>query len=322
MDELTLLRSTRDRRREPSTESLTAGRAALLTRIAADEGAPPVATARPRHPWRTGLTWSTAGTAAAIVAVLVVGQVSMTASSAHASDLLRSAASEATHYADLTPGSGEYLRSVTHARWLSCRPAADGGPDICELNDQTLDVYMPADPTSEWVLVRDWGNQTGVTGESIETITAHDGTFYGQDRWIPVDYADIPTDGAEAYAWIDAQYLGGSASRDEDNFVRIADILRSGLVPAAQRAALLDALSRIPGVSATEGVANLDGAVGVAIGRNEPFRGGYRREIIIDPDTGLVIGERALAGANFFGWELGEQTSLTAVETTIVEVAP
>ena len=35
MDELTLLRSTRDRQREPSTESLTAGRAALLTRIAA-----------------------------------------------------------------------------------------------------------------------------------------------------------------------------------------------------------------------------------------------------------------------------------------------
>ena len=315
MDELTLLRSTRDRQREPSTESLTAGRAALLTRIAADEGTTADAAASPRHPWRTGLTWSTAGTAAAIVAVLVVGQVSMAASSAHASDLLRSAASEAANHAVLTPGSGEYLRSV-------CGPASDGGPDICELNDQTLDVYMPADPASEWVLVRDWGTQTGVTGDAIETIRALDGTFYGQDRWIAVNYADIPTDGAEAYAWIDAQDLGGAASRDEGNFIRVADILRSGLVPAAQRAALLDALSRIPGVSATEGVANLDGAIGVAIGRNEPFRGGERREIIIDPDTGLVIGERALAGANFFGWELGEQTSLTAVETTIVEVAP
>jgi len=322
VDELTLLRSTRDRQREPSTESLTAGRAALLTRIAADEGTTADAAASPRHPWRTGLTWSTAGTAAAIVAVLVVGQVSMAASSAHASDLLRSAASEAANHAVLTPGSGEYLRSVTHARWPVCGPASDGGPDICELNDQTLDVYMPADPASEWVLVRDWGTQTGVTGDAIETIRALDGTFYGQDRWIAVNYADIPTDGAEAYAWIDAQDLGGAASRDEGNFIRVADILRSGLVPAAQRAALLDALSRIPGVSATEGVANLDGAIGVAIGRNEPFRGGERREIIIDPDTGLVIGERALAGANFFGWELGEQTSLTAVETTIVEVAP
>jgi RNA polymerase sigma-70 factor (ECF subfamily) len=137
-----------------------------------------------------------------------------------------------------------------------------------------------------------------------------------------VDLADIPLDGAAAYSWIDSQYIGGSASRDEDNFERIRSILRTGLVPAPQRSALLDALARIPGVSATENVANLDGVVGVAIGRSELMRFGERWEIIIEPSTGLVIGERSLKGTAFFGWGPSELISLTAIESSIVDVVP
>lgn len=316
MDELTLLRSTRDQTREPSADALLTARAALLM-LAAGEGTHAAPQATARHPWRARLTWSSAGVATAMVAVLVAGQINLTASSAHASDLLRAAATDTVRYVDLVPGSGQYLRSHTHAQWLMC----NSGGTICEPNDQIIDVYMPADPQADWVLYRDWGSGTGVTGESVETIRAAGGEFYS-DRWVSVDYAEIPDDGAAAYSWIDSQYSGGSASRDEDNFGRITSILKSGLVPAVQRAALLDALARIPGVSATEGVANLDGVVGVAIGRNEVFRAGERQEIIIDPDTGLVIGERRLAGANVFGWEFGEVSALTAIESTVVESAP
>lgn len=316
MDELTLLRSTRDQSTEPRADALLAARAALLL-LAAGEGTDAAPARATRHPWRARWAWSSAGVATALAAVLVAGQVNLTASSAYASDLLRAAAAEAVNYVDLVPGSGQYLHSRTHARWPVCNMDAT----ICEPNDQVIDVYMPADPQADWVLFRDWGSATGVSGESVETIRAADGTFYS-DRWVGVDYAEIPDDGAAAYAWIDSQYSGGSASRDEDDFGRITSILKSGLVPAVQRAALLDALARVPGVSATEGVANLDGVVGVAIGRNEQFRGGERREIIIDPDTGLVIGERQLAGVNVFGWEFGEVWSLTAIESTIVETAP
>lgn len=88
------------------------------------------------------------------------------------------------------------------------------------------------------------------------------------------------------------------------------------------RAALLDALSRVPGVTATGNVANLDGVTGVAIGRSEPVRAGQRQEIIIDPNTGLVIGERTVAGAALFGFGLNEEMSVTAVETTVTGAAP
>ena len=315
MDELTLLRNTRDDTREPSTDALTAGRAALLARIA-DEGSATL-TAQPRRMvrWVPRLTWAAAGLAAALTGVLVVGNVTLSAESAYASDLLRTAATQTIHYADLVPGSDQYLRSRTHARWGVC----DGTG--CEPNDQILDVYMPADPEAEWVLYRDWGNMAGVlTGESIEITRSR--SVGGHFFWVNIDYADIPLDGAAAYDWIDAQYSGGSASRDEDNFGRISDILRSGLVPALQRAALLNALSRVPGVTATDNVANLDGVTGVAIGRNEPMREGERQEIIIDPNTGLVIGERAMSGATIFGWGPNQEMSLTAIETTVVDTAP
>jgi hypothetical protein len=317
MDELTLLRSTRDDTREPSQSALAAGRAALMGRIAEEAIPSAPLPARRQRRWVPRLTWATVGVAAAMTGVLVAGNVTMSAQSAYATDVLRTAAAETMNYADLVPGSDQYLRSRTHARWGCC---GSGG---CEPNEQILDVYMPANPETEWVLYRDWGNITGVNGVSIQTTRALDGRFYDpQYSWVNLDYADIPLDGAEAYEWIDGQYSGGSMSRDEDNYVRIADILRSGLVPAPQRAALLDALSRIPGVSATDNVANLDGVKGVAIGRDEPLRAGERQEIIIDPDTGLVIGERMLAGATVFGWGPKEEMSLTAIETTVVDTAP
>ncbi|MBC7593652.1 MAG: hypothetical protein H7288_06920 [Kineosporiaceae bacterium] len=318
MDELTLLRNTRDDSRAPSPKALTAGRAALLGRIADDGATYATAHLQKKRRWMPRLTWAAAGVAAAMTGVLVVGNVTLSAQSAQASEVLRSAAAETIQYANLVAGSDQYLRSHTHARWGVCDETG------CEPNDQILDVYMPADPGAEWTLYRDWGNMAGVlTGESIETTRAVDGQFYGPgSSWVNVVFTDIPLDGAAAYEWIVAQYNGGSASRDEDNFVRITDILRSGLVPAPQRAALLDALSRIPGVTATDNVANLDGVTGIAIGRNEMLRAGERQEIIIDPDTGLVIGERAMSGTTLFGWGLNEEMSLTAIETTVVDTAP
>jgi 3D (Asp-Asp-Asp) domain-containing protein len=318
MDELTALRNTRDDSRVPSPTALAAGRAALLNRIA--DGDVTYATVHPRKSrrWMPRLSWAAAAVAAAMTGILVAGNVTLTAQSAYASDVLRTAATQTIQYADLVAGSEQYLRSRTHARWGICD---DTG---CTPNDQILDVYMPANPEAEWTLYRDWGNMPGMSGgKSIETTRAVDGQFYGpESSWVIVDYADIPLDGVAAYEWINAQYNGGSASRDEDNFVRITDILRSGLVPAPQRAALLDALSRISGVTATDDVANLDGVTGIAIGRNEILRAGQRQEIIIDPDTGLVIGERTMSGATLFGWGLNEEMSLTAIETTIVDTAP
>lgn len=88
--------------------------------------------------------------------------------------------------------------------------------------------------------------------------------------------------------------VGGSNSRDEDNFVRITDLLGTGLVPAQTRAALYEALALIPGTISTPGTQIPGGATGVSISRSEPTRDNETFEIIIDPNTGAYLGERSI----------------------------
>jgi RNA polymerase sigma-70 factor (ECF subfamily) len=68
-------------------------------------------------------------------------------------------------------------------------------------------------------------------------------------------------------------------------------VLRSGIVPGDLRAALFQAAALTPGVELVDHQANLNGQIGVAVGRYEPSTG-VRQEIIFDPHTGMVIGER------------------------------
>lgn len=253
----------------------------------------------------------------------MAGNVSLTVQSAQAAQILRQTADEALQFSDPTPAPGQYLLSHTHANWPT---SFDGGPWVPDL--QTIDVYIPADRDDEWVLYRDWGELFArkTQNDRFEVIRAKNGEFYGDGvTWGNWDgpISDIPVGtGREVLDYFDAQYRGGSMSRDEDNFERILTVLRTGIVPAPQRAGLYEALALIPGVTSTDGVANLDGETGVAIGRTEALRGGLRSEIIVDPTTGLVIGEREITTYAIFGLGFNEIFSLTAIETRVVDTAP
>jgi len=88
--------------------------------------------------------------------------------------------------------------------------------------------------------------------------------------------------------------FGAGPSRDGEALVFIADTLRQGTAPADLRAALFRAVAMIPGVTVTEERAELDGSVGVAVGRFES-KNGLRIELVFDPATGQLIGEREVA---------------------------
>lgn len=297
--------------------------------------------ASPRSRARRRVGWSIGG---ALALTLVGGNVAMAVESARASELLREIAGVTVDFEDATPDPGQYLLSSTHANWGTIS-GDESDPDSAtyEPNEQQIDVYMPVDPSDDWVLVRDWGTDEAISagkgsGVHVERLTAPYGAFYAglgdpvpgaapeaspESGWLGVDPADIPTESGEAaYGWIDAQYSGGSASRAEDNYERIAALLRTGLLPAPQRAALLEALALVPGVTSTADVENLDGVTGVAFGRTEALRNGERSEIIVDPTTGLVIGERSISGISVFGFGPNEVVSSTAVQTSVVDAAP
>jgi len=335
MDELTLLRSTRDDAREPSAEALQHGRAQLLDR-ARDLRVGTSARLPRRHPLLARAAWSIAGVAAITVGVVVAGNLGQSAPPASAAQVvLRHAAAETIKYTDPVAGPGQYLHLRKYARWASC----SGGkmdveqngqlvptevPYVCEPFNDTRDLYIPTDVGSDWVM--HWVTTSTSQSPAIDVVRrAVDGKDEEVDLRQMVDVpSDIPTEGDAAYKWIDDQYQGGSSNRDEDDFVRITSILHTGMVPAAPRAALLEALAKVPGVTVTENVANLDGVKGVAIGRSEPARKGERQEIIIDPKTGLVLGERTLAGQGPWERPLGPDglTGLTAFQLTVVDEVP
>lgn len=80
---------------------------------------------------------------------------------------------------------------------------------------------------------------------------------------------------------------GHGRSHDGEVLVYVADVLRSGLVPADLRAALFRVLETVPGVDIIR--RHDDGLV--AIGRLETVDG-ERQEILIDPATGAYVGDR------------------------------
>jgi RNA polymerase sigma-70 factor (ECF subfamily) len=250
-----------------------------------------------------------------------MGQLGITAQSAHAAGVLRAVAEQSMTFVDPVPGPGQYLLVHTHANWL-VSGVDQAGNMTNRMNAQTIDVYRPGNPEEDWVLRRDWGDTHPVPME-IETIRARDGHFYDGPWTLMTDdeLGALPRDGQALYDLCDSQYQGGSASQDENNFVRITDILRMGLIPADLRAALYKALALIPGVTAGE-QANFDGKVGIAIGRTEPLRAGQRAEMIIDPATGLVIGERTIMTYAAFGFGSNEVVGHTAIDYRIVDSAP
>lgn len=259
--------------------------------------------------------------AAASLGVIVLGQTNVSIQSAHAAGVLRSAAENTLNFSDPTPGPGEYLLIHTHANWLGGR-TDEAGNQVFAMNAQTIDVYVPGDPSKDWVLDRDWGAVAPRPGQK-DTIHAPNGEFYGMP-WSLIDEQEIralPRDGKALIDHFNAEYRGGSASRDEDNFVRITDLLRTGLIPADLRAGLYEALALIPGVNASEQT-NFDGKPGIAIGRSEPLRAGQRDEIIIDPATGLVIGERMVMTYAAFGLGANNLMGHTAIDYSIVDSVP
>ncbi|MFG3440024.1 CU044_5270 family protein [Nonomuraea sp. NPDC047897] len=110
------------------------------------------------------------------------------------------------------------------------------------------------------------------------------------------DFAYLSTLPTDPAAMRDHLYQGSSgaspkAEADVRAFQDAVEILREGYLPKEQRAALYEAIKSIDGVVETPGVADSAGRRGVALGRTWA-RTGVHEEIIFDPETRMMLGER------------------------------
>jgi len=336
VDELQLLRSVGKNVADPSEDAFSRGRRGLVEHI----GSQP-AIAKPSAKKRFALFGGTTALAAgALVATLVFTDVLGLAgwrggADAAAASALSDAAAATIETSDPVVGPGQYLKVDTEAVFTGGGQNADW-ENFAYLGTQNSQLYIPADYSDEWVLVTEPRTAIKVFGEGHEEEaqeTAREGfetedisraPYGGFDNSKPRDWRldALPRDPQQLLNYIYRVTAGHGVSADGQAFDFISTTLRTGVVPAELRAALYRAAAGIPGVEITDEAATLNGRTGIAFGREE--KNGSLYEIIIDPDTGLLIGERQvqLADSLLVPVFAGEVIGWTAVTTTVVDAAP
>jgi hypothetical protein len=336
VDELTLLRTVHEDIADPTPEVLDQGRRTLIDHI----GSRRSTMQSHRRLKRTGLIGGSTLAAAAIVAALVLTNVVGLAgwrggAEPAAADALGDAAAATIKTSDPVVGPGQYLKVSTQAVY-SVEGDDGTGHGAAYLASQNGQIYVPADHDNDWVWVRDPSDVVRTFGAASERSAASDskgasntpeivraakGAWYNgkPTEW---DFGNLPRDPQQLLNYIYRTTAGTGVSPDGEALVFIADTLRTGVVPADLRAALYKAAAGIPGVTITSRTATLDGHTGIAFGRDEG--NGVRQEIIIDPGTGLLIGERQVLLRNGVlpGVPAGESMGWTSVTTTVVDSAP
>lgn len=289
---------------------------AQLVHLAASEATAQQPVHRKRHATRRrNFGWGLAATM--VVACGVAGAIQYDAASAQASQKLQGLSQVAGNYSDLVPEPGEYLKIETRGIWMDCTRDEQEN-DRCALgSERSSGFYKPGDPSDEWAF-----EFFDPRLDAPEVLRAVDGDFAGGSvDWI-LKVVEHVTDGASLYDYVNSTYDGSSSSREDSNFSRLADPLRTGLVPAVNRAAFYDALSRVPGVTVTNDVKTMDGRTGISIGRTEPLSMGTRDELIVDPDTGLVIGSRDISTMAIMGFGKNEVIGQGYITYSLVDSAP
>ena len=351
MDYLQLLREMRSHVGSAPPATLARGREKLLAKVG--PGSPSLArtvkaTVSPIRFRRRVLFASAA--AALLVGGIVVADVvgpGRLGASAEAAEVLNNAAAATIRTSDPVVEPGQYLKIETKSLTGSGGQAADGS----EVNWQETtggQVYVPADRDGEWV----WNREARVPLESsseeakalaakvreaqqaqpeghpalIGILRAPGGAFYGNEPAVIIgtplkEASSLPRDPQALLNLIYERTKGAGQSPGSEAFVTIADGLRTGVVPADLRAALYKAAALIPGVTVTDREATIDGRTGIALGI--PTSDGVARtDILIDPVSGLVIGEQDVLLKDHQGSPAGTVTSWSSVKTSVVNSAP
>ena len=262
---------------------------------------------------------------------------------AEAAEVLNAAADATIRTSDPVVGPGQYLLTDTTTLFDTGVEEADGS-SLSWQATVTDRLYIPADQNGEWVWDRgalvplDSSSDAakaaaaelaelgeGADNPAVGIQRSPGGAFYGDTPVTIVgmplqEIGNLPRDPQALLDLVYEKADGSGGSRDGDAFITIAISLRSGAVPADLRAALYQAAALIPGVIIGDTQATVDGRTGTAIGY--PFEDIERYDIIIDPATGLVIGEQHVRLKDLPDAHAGTVVTWTSVKTSVVDSAP
>ncbi len=263
MDEVELLEAHSPLVTAPSPEVTRRAREHLMVSIYREST--PAATApaplrRRRRP-RVALALATAAVIAGAIAIGVVpGHGPAHTEAAYALDLLSGVA---LHHA--APGAGTVAHTISIANW------GDG-----ETKRET------------WIAP----NGSGRIKETGAGATLGDESF-GVNGLSFTDFSAWPTDATSVLAKLRAEAKQADMRPvDAEAFVRAGDYLRETAAPPEVRAAIFAAVARLNGVRALSAVTDHSGRGGVGFEIDSDADHDSRWELIFDPNTSVLLGER------------------------------
>lgn len=314
MNEIEHLRRFRDELPPTREVSREAARAVLLKRI---EGRPSsIGRAlgwRPRH---VRLALVATGSAALAIALSVTifsggGRVESAAAQA-----LHEVATVAAAQKPVVPGPGQFLYTRSKGAYLQATDRwSVQVPSVEEIwssldgsrNGRTRHVsgkprFVSGGQRAKWVVAG--SPPLPPAGRVEDSANSGGGSF--------IDASGLSTEPKALRETIEAREIPGvdGPPGEAETFTLIGDMLREAYLPSAVRSALYEAAAELPEIELLGEVDDPVGRSGTAIAYSDRKRG-TRNELIFDPDTSELLGERvSLVRSGAFGFEAPPGTEI------------
>ncbi len=328
MNEIELLERLRAGLPAARPESRAAARAALMARVGHS-----TRSVRSRVPlWRRSrLRLAVAVGLVALLAALPVGIFGGGGEVQPAvAKVLDQVAAVAAEQQPVQPGRGQFLYTRSKGAYLS---SVAYSPDCrrhpCEASEE-WSVLVPSE-NETWVSFDDAlrGRTRSVSGKPRfvsadqragweaagspplpRSGRVEDGSVSGSG--MPFDASKLPTDPLALRGMIEAREIRGveGPPGEAETFTLIGDMLRETYLPAALRATLYQVTGELPGVKLLGQVEDPVGRPGIGIAFTDRRRG-TRHELIFDPRTSELLGEReSLVRSSAYGFRAPSGTAI------------
>jgi hypothetical protein len=326
MNEIDLLRELRAELPGPRAESRAAARGALVARIEDSQRRPSRATVPAWRRSRLRLVAVLAAVAALLVALptLILGGDGKV-QPALGQVLRAAAATAATQPAEPPPGPGQYFYTRSREAYLTTSVEAT----------RAWSVLVPR-IRQTWIAANGAGRARAVAAKP-EFLTAgqrrawkaagspHLGSGGVEDFALSgqpfLDTSNLPTEPKALRRLIEARKIPrvDGPPGEAETFTLVGDMLRNTYLPSAFRAALYRVVAELPKVELRGEVKDPVGRPGIGVAYT---KGSTTHELIFDPKTSALLGEREVAARRIPDLQVpaGTETgSVTYLESKVVD---